>query len=229
MPESSSSGLDVFEGGREPAEPDAGGGSERPLEDAVSPAPLQLGESGREGALAPTRISTRRLRSALWSTPEDSLLLRLHAHGLQAPRQFRPYFPGKTAKQISERWRTVLDPTVVRGPWSREEDQTIVDFVAREGRPSWARCAALLPGRIAIQCRERWVNRLDPDMRRGPWTAEEDAMVIDLHQHLGNRWAQIAKSLPGRPAQAIRQRWDMTLKARAEARKEPNSSGSDQP
>jgi hypothetical protein len=138
---------------------------------------------------------------------EDSLILRLHAeNGLRAPGQFLPFFPGKTRKQIRDRWSKVLDPAIVRGPWTREEDQRIIDFVAREGRSRWVRCAELLPGRTDVQCRQRWVNSLDPGVRHGPWTAEEDAIIADLHQRLGNRWAQMEKSLPGRTAQAIRHR-----------------------
>jgi hypothetical protein len=79
------------------------------------------------------------------------------------------------------------------------------------------------------QCRERWVNCLDPDVRRWAWTAEEDALIAELHQRLGNRWAQMAKSLPGRTFIAIRQRWKKTLKKQTDPRRESNSSDSDRP
>jgi myb proto-oncogene protein len=146
---------------------------------------------------------------------------------LQTHHQLLPFFPGKTAAQIAHRWRRVLDPTVVKGPWTREEEQTIIDFVAREGRSSWVKCAELIPGRTCMQCCSHWVNCLDPDLRREAWTAEEDALIARLYQRLGNCWAQIAKSLPGRTPLAIRQRWMRRLRKQANPRGESNSSDSD--
>jgi hypothetical protein len=35
-------------------------------------------------------------------------------------------------------------------------------------------------------------------MKKGPWTDEEDSIVIDMHQRLGNKWAKMAELLPGR-------------------------------
>ena len=44
----------------------------------------------------------------------------------------------------------------------------------------------------------RWLNHLSPSLKKGPWTNDEDRLVIDAHNRLGNSWAQMAKMIPGR-------------------------------
>ena len=40
------------------------------------------------------------------------------------------------------------------------------------GNIKWSVIAAQLPGRIGKQCRERWFNHLDPDIKKGDWTPD---------------------------------------------------------
>lgn len=54
-----------------------------------------------------------------------------------------------------------------------------------------------MPGRVGKQCRERYLNHLDPSLRHGPWTEEEEALLLSLHARLKNQWAEIARQIPG--------------------------------
>lgn len=44
----------------------------------------------------------------------------------------------------------------------------------------WSDIAACIPGRVGKQCRERYHNHLDPNINKGPWTPEEDAILLKV-------------------------------------------------
>ena len=58
----------------------------------------------------------------------------------------------------------------------------------------------------------RWHNHLNPDINRGRWTDTEDKLIIQLHEKYGNKWADIAKHLPGRTDNSIKNRFNSTIK-----------------
>ena len=69
--------------------------------------------------------------------------------------------------------------------WEKEEDATIVALVGQYGAKKWSSIATHLPGRVGKQCRERWHNHLDPNVRKGTWTVGEDRLIIDSVQRFG--------------------------------------------
>jgi hypothetical protein len=124
------------------------------------------------------------------------------------------YFPGRSIAQINERWTKVLDPALIKGSWTREEDEKIIQWVAEKGTREWGGLALQLSGRIPKQCRERWHNQLSPTVLKTDWTDEEDRLLIEYHTTLGNKWARIAELMPGRTDNAIKNRWNSSLKRR---------------
>ena len=94
---------------------------------------------------------------------------------------------------------------MVKGPWTKEEDALIMSCV-QKGIMKWSEVAENVPGRIGKQCRERWYNHLDPALKKGGWTEEEDGLLLAAQRKWGNAWTKIAKEVPGRSENAVKNR-----------------------
>jgi hypothetical protein len=168
---------------------------------------------------APTRLrnQNRTVATHRWTPEEDDLLRKLIAESETISwSAISKYFPTKTAPQIAGRWDKVLDPRLVKGCWTREEDETIVSYVKEHGDKDWAKLALLLESRTGKQCRERYRNHLDTSVNHCQWTADEDSLLAQLHERYGNAWTKLSPFFQGRTDNCIKNRWNSTVKKRME-------------
>jgi hypothetical protein len=101
--------------------------------------------------------------------------------------------------------------------WNAEEDRLLYEVVAVHGPKNWNFIADFVPGRSAKQCRERWHNHVDPSLKKGKWTHEEDLAVAKLTRQYGFKWAHIAKAIPGRADNDVKNRYNRYLKKALES------------
>ena len=154
------------------------------------------------------------MRGRKWTEQEDSLLRQLvQQHGKQWS-VIASKMENRTASQVSSRWEKCIDPSLLKGPFSHEEDQIVIEYVKQHGPSNWPRLAEKLKVRSPKQCRERWFNHLDPNLSKESWTREEDLIIFEQHNKLGPKWSAISHFLPHRSDNAIKNRWNSSISKR---------------
>ena len=138
-----------------------------------------------------------------WTDSEySSLVLMVRQYGEDWP-VIASKFPNKTAKQCMQKFKN-SQRSAKKGNWASDEDAILLKWVKDYGPTKWTECSKLIKGRCGKQCRERWVNILNPHVKKGNWSEEEQNIIFEnLYVHYTS-WSSMSKVLPGRTENSIK-------------------------
>ncbi|KAI8089161.1 uncharacterized protein BX664DRAFT_332323 [Halteromyces radiatus] len=114
---------------------------------------------------------------------------------------------GRTGQQCLQRWMKSINPAIRRSKWTAEEDAALRASVAVYGKGNWTGVQRHLPGRTDMQCRERWMNVLDPRLRHDELSPEEKEKLTQLVAQHGRKWSLFAELMPGRTDNILLRTW----------------------
>ncbi|KAL3640739.1 hypothetical protein CASFOL_015707 [Castilleja foliolosa] len=144
-----------------------------------------------------------------WTKEEDNQLRdAVETYGESNWQAVASVMEGRTGTQCSNRWLKTLHPARKRvGKWTEEEDKRLKVAATFFGPKTWRKIAKYVPGRTHVQCRERWVNCLDPSLNTAEWTEEEDSKLEMAIEEYGYCWSKVAACIPCRTDNQCLRRW----------------------
>ncbi|XP_075761685.1 snRNA-activating protein complex subunit 4 isoform X2 [Pelodiscus sinensis] len=158
-----------------------------------------------------------------WTKEEDQMLLQLVQEmrvGSHIPyKKIAYYMEGRDSMQLIYRWTKSVDPSLRKGFWTLEEDEQLLAAVAKYGERDWYKIRAEVPGRSDTQCRDRYLNALHHDVKKGKWSLEEEEKLIELVEKYGvGHWTKIASELLHRTGSQCLSKWKFMIGTKKRSR-----------
>jgi len=164
-----------------------------------------------------------------WSTEETKLFFYTVAKVLKekhkteqelTPKDWNQIaiaIPGRSAEQCMYKWGMARIPKTKKSAWCEEENVCLLAIIQRRGAKDWRSIADELNlmgtyKRKPKQCRERWHNFLNPEISRDEWSLKDDLFLLERIEEVGKKWSQVAKKLPGRTENSIKNRYNSIIR-----------------
>lgn len=156
-----------------------------------------------------------RKQPRFWTAEDDEFLrTAVMKHGEQYWTKVAKEVPHRNAKECVQRWKKVLAPGLKKGKWSELEDRSLIALIQKHGQ-NWTLLSECMKSRSSKQCRERWMNHLNPDLKKTKWSAEEDAKLLKLAALYPRKWAEMARGIPGRTENMAKCRYHTLVRRKA--------------
>ncbi|KAI4898345.1 hypothetical protein NFI96_024572 [Prochilodus magdalenae] len=180
------------------------------------------------------RYISKSFRKREWTEEEDQALRdlvgRMRIGNFIPYTQMSYFMEGRDCMQIMYRWTSVLDPFIKKGSWSKEEDQLLRKAVDKYGLKDWVKIRLEVPGRTDAACRDRYLNCLRDDVKRGAWSDEEVELLKQLVEKYGvGKWTKIASEIPNRIDSQCLSKWKSVMRTAATKCVKRRKKGSTKP
>ncbi|KAF4074534.1 hypothetical protein AMELA_G00240340 [Ameiurus melas] len=158
------------------------------------------------------RYISKQFRKREWTEEEDrvfrELVDKMRIGNFIPYTQISYFIEGRDSSQLNYRWTCVLDPSIKKGPWTKEEDQLLLNAVKKYGCKEWWKIRQEVPGRTDNYCRDRYLDCLRTDVKKGAWSDEEVELLKKLVEKYGvGKWAKIASEIPNRLDSQCLNKW----------------------
>lgn len=115
-----------------------------------------------------------------WTQYEDQRLLNaVHKYGLNNWNLVSDFVGNnRTKSQCSQRWDRGLNPRLYKGPWSKEQEEKLINLVEQFGERSWKKIAAMFGNRSDVQCRYHYQKMMKPKENANSFSSSEEEKEI---------------------------------------------------
>ncbi|XP_070532303.1 snRNA-activating protein complex subunit 4-like [Ptychodera flava] len=168
------------------------------------------------------------IKNSEWSKEEDQKLISLvEKHKATEWNSIAENLgTRRTAWQCIERYQQHLNPKLEKRKFTEEDDKLMVEVIEKlriGSKIPYTKVAYFLEGSTPARVYNRWHHVLNPELKRGKWTEEEDELLRQGIQMYGEKWTAIAQLIPGRISAQIREHWLNSLRPEVKRGKWENS------
>ncbi len=171
-----------------------------------NPYPEQVSVPSIHGA----EINSVKKSNKKWTDAENAQLSNYIKEYGEDWKKIAENLPGTTPRQCKKHGISVLNPTIKYRKWTEEENEQLKNLVDQYGE-NWVKIAKEMLDRTDNQCNQHYKRTLNPAIKHGKWTKEEDEQLKSLVDQHGEKWAEIAKEMLDRTDMQCRHHYKRTL------------------
>jgi hypothetical protein len=145
-----------------------------------------------------------------WTQEEDQLIIKEGCKKRKNWKKLSLKLIKKTPRDLIKRYNKIF---FNNGKWTPEEDNMLLNYYESYGE-NWGAISRHMKVRNWKQIRERFINVLDKNLLKVPFSIDEDIKIYDYYPYLKNKWVLYKEFLPGRSVDNIKTRFYSSIKGK---------------